>query len=273
MVVPYYLLGDKYERLHPEAAFILAKQAAEKARGLDDNLAEAHIAQGVVRELIDNDFDGAARSFQKAIELNPESSEGYREYGLLLLREGKNAEGLSKLRNALKLQPASLQIRRDLGRGYYYNKEYDKAIQELKELLEYQPDFVRAHQFLAFSYLQTGEYDKASEAFAKAIQLDKSENMVDNTSFFAEVAALSGDVKKAEALLNDLIDYVTEYNKEGAQSISLIYITLNRYDEAMEWVKKSAEAGDIPPSILVDPRWDPIRDRSDFQEVINASVH
>ncbi len=273
MVVPYYLLGDKYERLHPEAAFILSKQAAEKALGLDDNLAEAHIAQGVVRELIDDDFDGAGRSFIRAIELNPESSEGHREYGLLLLRQGKIEEGLAELRSALELQPASLQIRRDLGRGYYYNKEYERAIKELNELLAYQPDFVRAHKFLAFSYLQTGEYDKASEAFATAIQLDKSENLVDNSSFFAEVAALSGDTEEAERLLDELIAYINEQDKEGAQSIALINITLNRFDEAMEWLKQSAEAGDLPPSILVDPRWDPIRDRPDFQEVIQNTVH
>lgn len=273
MVVPNYLLGAKYERLHPEAAFVLAKQAADKALALDDQLAEAYVAQGVVRELIDNDFDGAGRAFKRAIELNAESSEAHREYGLLLLRQGKIEAGLLALHEALELLPTSMQIRRDLARAYYYNREYDKAIAELTDLLAYQPDFVRAQKFLAFSYLQTGEYEKANDAFSKAIQLDKSENKIDNFGFFAEVAGMSGNTAEAERILEELIAYLNTENKMGANAIALIYISLQRYEAAMTWVHRAAQTGDLPPSILVDPRWDPLRERAEFQEIISETVH
>ena len=214
LVVPYYLLGEKYERLHPEAASVLARQAAEKALLLDDELPEAHIAQGVVRELIEDDYDGAARSFQRAIELNPKDSEAHREYGLLRLRQGMIEEGLKALNIAFELLPTSVRVRRDLARAYYYNREYDKAISTIQELLEMQPGFVRAHKILAFSYLLKGRYEQAEEAFLTATRLDRSENEIDNTSFLAEIAALSGNKTEALRRLDDLITYHNEhYNR------------------------------------------------------------
>ncbi|MFK7845532.1 MAG: protein kinase [Rhodothermales bacterium] len=272
-VVPYYLLGDKYERYHPEAAFALARGAATMAIALDEMLPEAHVAQGVVRELIENDFDGAARSFLRAIELNPKDSEAHREYGLLLLRQGNIEKGLNQLNISLELLPTSMQIRRDVGRAYYYNKEYDKAIDQLTELLTMQPDFVRAHKILAFTYLLSGQIPEAKEAFHKAIQLDKSENEVDNKSFFAEADALSGNIEQAREKLDELIDYVNTTDKKGATSIALVYITLDEHDEAMKWAQRAATEEDLPPSILVDPRWDPLRSREDFQELISKTVH
>ncbi len=273
MVVPQYLLGEKYERMHPEAANSLAKRAANNALELDESLPEAHVAVGVVRELIDNDYDGAARSFLRAIELSPGNSEAHREYGLLLLRQGNIEEGLVELEKARELLPNSIQVRRDVGRAYYYNRAYDEAINELNALLTMQPDFVRAHKILSFAYMQSGKYDLARDAFTKAIQLDKSENRIDNESFFAEVDAHAGDIASARARLESLKIYLAQTRKNGATSISLIYIALGEYDEAMTWIKRSAAAGDLPPSILVDPRWDPLRSRPAFNDLIQETVH
>ncbi|MEM8485739.1 MAG: protein kinase [Bacteroidota bacterium] len=273
LVVPQYLLGEKYERMHPEAANALAKRSAGNALELDESLPEAHIAMGVVRELIDNDYNGAARSFLRALELNPGNSEAHREYGLLLLRQGKIQEGLLSLERALELLPTSLQIRRDVGRAYYYNREYDKAIDELNALLALQPDFVRAYKLLAFAYLQSDQYELAQNAFTKAIQLDRSENRIDNESFFAELDAKTGNIADAKEKLNELKAYLTSTRKNGATSISLIYINLGELDEAMIWIKRAAAAGDLPPSIAVDPRWDPLRERDAFNELIQNTIH
>lgn len=273
LVVPYYLIGEKYERIHPEAAYELAKRAAKKALLLNDQLPEAHMAQGIVRQLIENDYDGAARAFQRAIELNPQHSEVRREFGLLRLRQGFIEDGLHELNVAFELLPTSIRVRRDLARAFYYNREYDRAIAALNELLEIQPDFVRAHQFLSFSYLMKGEYEKAKEAFESAIKFERSENEIDNTGFFAQIAALSGNEVEARRRLADLISYYNTYKKQSAFGIALVYVSLTEYEEAIQWLEKSAQDGDLPPAILVDPRWDTIRDDPRFQEIVSLYFH
>ena len=51
-VVPVYLLGDKYGRMPSDAAFYLAKDYVDKAlERLNNELPEAYIAQGIVRQL------------------------------------------------------------------------------------------------------------------------------------------------------------------------------------------------------------------------------
>ena len=53
------------------AVMVEAKAAAEKAVELDDKLAEAHSALGIVLNEYDFDFAGAEAEYRRAIELNP----------------------------------------------------------------------------------------------------------------------------------------------------------------------------------------------------------
>jgi tetratricopeptide (TPR) repeat protein len=160
---------------------------------------------------------------------------------------------------------------RDMARAHYYNKEYEKAIDELLNLLELQPDFVRAYKFLAFSYLETGRPDEAEKAYAKALELDKSENEIDNLSFFAEIKAASGQIGEAETLIEEMLSYREQYRKGGAASIALAYLRLHDVEKAMQWLDAAAAENDLPPSLLVDPRWDLLRNRPDFEELVNQA--
>ena len=273
MVVPYYLLGHKYQRMPTNTAFFLAKQNAEKALTLDETLPAAHVAQGVVRELIDHDYEGAERSFKRAIALNPEESEARREYGLLLLRKGDIEEGIKELNQAIELTPTSVQVYRDLGRAYFYNEEYDKAIEQLQDLLRIQPGFVRAYKFLALSYLQKGMFDQAERDYSRALQLDKSENEVDNISFYGEIEALKGERDKALTTVERMISIREAQGSGGSASIALVYTRLGMYDEAIHWLRIGQQEGSLPPSIIVDPRWKPLRDIEEFQQIVANAMN
>jgi len=66
-----YALLSSYGGAPPVEAMPKAREAALKAVLLDNNLAEAHAALGVILTEYDYDFAGAEREFKRAIELNP----------------------------------------------------------------------------------------------------------------------------------------------------------------------------------------------------------
>ena len=258
-VVPIYLLGDKYNRMPSHSAFYLAQLQATKALDLNDQLPEAYIAQGIVRHLIENDVDGAKRSFERAIELNPQESEAHREYGLLLLRSGSIDAGLEQLYHSQTLNPTSLQTRRDVARAFYYKREYEKSIELLNEILALQPGFFRAYSFLSNSYLELGLYDKAEEAYREAQKYDKSESRVNQLGFLGEVKASRGAESEARVILKEMLDFREQESLTGAASICLVYARLGDAKETRHWFKIALEEGDLPPSVRVDPRWDYVR--------------
>jgi Tfp pilus assembly protein PilF len=77
------LSASEYGREPPLEAITKAKETALKALSLDDQLAEAHTALGVI--LADSyDFTGAEREYKKALELDPNDATAHQRYGLLL---------------------------------------------------------------------------------------------------------------------------------------------------------------------------------------------
>ena len=265
-VVPTYLLGDKYGRMPSEAAFYLAKDYVSKALTLNNELPEAYIAQGIVRQLIDNDFESAQHSFQRAIELNPQESEAYREYGLLLLRMGNIEDGLEQLYQSKTLDPTSLQVNRDVARAFYYNREFAKAIELLNEILALQPGFVRAYSILAYAHLELGNFSEAEMAFNELQKHDRSDILMHHTGFLAELKAAAGMTQEALDLVEQMLIIREEKEQnQGAATLCIVYARLGDRESAQYWFEKAEDEGDLPPSYKVDPRWDVVRDLLDIQ--------
>ena len=268
-VVPTYLLGDKYNRMPSHSAFYLARNLASKALELNDQLPEGYIAQGIVRQLIDNDLEGALRSFERAIELNPQESEAYREYGLLLLRMGFLDKGLDQLYHSQSLNPTSLQTHRDVARAFYYKREYEKAVELLNEILALQPGFFRAYSFLANVYLEMGLYDEAKHAYLEAQKHDKPESKINQIGFLGEIAAARGNTEEARKIAQEMVQYRQEDSTNGAASLCLVFARLGDKEQTIFWFNKAQKEGDLPPSIRVDPRWDQVRSFVELPEDLN----
>ncbi len=85
----------------------LARAAAAKALEVDDTLAEAHSAAGLVSSLYDWDWSAAERHFRRALELNSGQPEIHRCYAFLYLAPtGRAGEAVETVRRAKLLDPS-----------------------------------------------------------------------------------------------------------------------------------------------------------------------
>src|SRR5215470_16446301 len=82
----------------------------------------------------------AAGEFKQALELEPNSPREHVNYGLALLRAGKNAEGVAELEKARKMDPAIPHTWFNLGIEFKRQGQFDRALAELRHMVQLVPD-------------------------------------------------------------------------------------------------------------------------------------
>jgi adenylate cyclase len=95
-----------------------AKAAALKALEVDNLLAEAHVAIGVVKMCHEYDWKGAKEFLNRSIALNPGLWQAYHFYAYYHWAMGQRDEAITMFEHALELDPLSTLITRLIGVAY-----------------------------------------------------------------------------------------------------------------------------------------------------------
>ena len=167
-----YALTPFYGGAQPREAMPKAREAARKALSLDDGLAEAHAALGLILDDYDYDFAGAEREYRRALELNPNYVPARQWRSELLFHLGRHDEAIAEMRRALELDPLSLIVNKIYGDCFYFARRYDEAIVQLNKTLELDPSFAVPHRVLGYIHEMKGDYSGAVEEFAKFQELN-----------------------------------------------------------------------------------------------------
>lgn len=130
-----YALLNLYHKSSPEN-YAKAKENAQKALSIDENLAEAHTSLGFVKFYGDHNVIEAENSYRRAIELNPSYENVHHWLALALTAQGKYDDALSEINIAKQLAPKSATIATAKGIIYFYLRQYDKATIEAQEALK-----------------------------------------------------------------------------------------------------------------------------------------
>lgn len=231
----YALFGD-FEILPPKEAYPRAEAAATKALELDDTLAEAHTALGLVRLEYDRDWAAAEREFKRAIELNPSYPTAHQFYSWYLGAVLRPDECIAEGRRALELDPLSVFRNADLGITLYLVGQYDRAIEQSQKALELDPNLDYAHWTLGLAYVQKAMYEEAIAHLEKAVTFSgDSPRYVASLGYAYAVAGRRREARKVLDKLKDLSKqrYVSPY------FIATVYAGLGDTEKALEWLEKA----------------------------------
>jgi adenylate cyclase len=156
----YTILGAR-GNLRPEIAYPKAKEYAQKALQLDDELYTSHLAIGQVKLYFEWDWDGAEQSIKRALELNPGSGWAHQVYGNYLSAVGRLEEGVAEIELSVRLDPLSLTSINYLAFIYYMSERYDDAMIQLDKILEMDASYRGAVEMKGWAYLTKGELNNA----------------------------------------------------------------------------------------------------------------
>jgi TolB-like protein/Flp pilus assembly protein TadD len=262
----YTLLGTAAYVEAPDAAIAKARQSAERAIELDDQLAEAHSALGFVQFRINWDWAAAEASLKRASELNPGAAPTHHRQALLLTALGRRDEAIAAIRRAYELDPLSLIIGTALGRILHFFRRYDEAVAQLRHTLEIDGQFLQAHFDLAMAFTQLGRFDDA-RAELKSL-LDASDRRSVMLAVLGNLCAVSGDRPGAAAALSELRDRHA-HGRATVADLGYVLAGLGEIEEAVDCFERAADArAGLIVYLKVEPMVDPLRVHPRFVKLL-----
>jgi eukaryotic-like serine/threonine-protein kinase len=241
-----------------------ARTAAAKALEIDDTLAEAHNAMGMVKYNLEWDWTGAEREFRRAGQLNPNYATAHDWYGSFLALMGRTEEAVRELKRAVELDPLTTGFLTDLGDAYRFGRRPDEAILQHQNTIKLEPNFWPAYLLLAAAYRDKGDFPAALAALQKGRAL---EDDIQILAIEADVLARSGQSQRARALLRE----VAERSKKtplAAVFTAIVLGDLGDKDEAFEWLEKGFQERAFMPFLKSDPGFDSLRSDPRFTDIL-----
>ncbi|MBC7220302.1 tetratricopeptide repeat protein [Candidatus Bipolaricaulota bacterium] len=267
----YAGLADSYSVLASQGHLPLheaipkAKEAAQKALELDENLAEAHTSLALIEWLFEHALDRATARFKRAIEQNPNYATARHWYANLLSDMGRTSEALAEMKRALALDPLSPIINMAMSGILWASGQFSEALDQHRRAQALAADFVQGHLSLA-SVLQTaGKWAEAEAELNKALDLDPNSSTV--RRMYAEhllylgrfdealetlhkVLVMEPDSPVANHAYGQALLLARQYEEAVAQlvrtldhdpegihprvTLGIVYTLLGRYEQALE---------------------------------------
>ena len=266
----YAGLADSYYRLSNVYAPIAeampkAKAAALKALEIDETLAEAHAALGLVNMSYDWNWLAAEIEFMRAIELNRNYALAHQRLGLFSNLQALFDRALREIQAAVELDPLSPQLYQSIGTTFFLMRNYDQALIEVQKALDMDSNYQPALYLLGRIYVQQDKLTKAIAIFQKLLAVDEAPIF---TAALGRAQALAGQERNARSALETLEQqskdrYVSGVHKavvrlalrDKTRTFACLEEALNNRCEMMTWLK-------------VDPAFDPIREDLRFKKFL-----
>ncbi|MBT9501983.1 MAG: hypothetical protein IV092_12105 [Burkholderiaceae bacterium] len=183
----------------PAAASEHAAEALRQALVLDDTNAVAHALLGAIQHQFEHDWDGAQRSFRRAVELAPQMAFVHSAYGRHLVAQGLLSEAERELLLARSLDPQYLNTRLHMVNLRIGQARLDDAEREIDGAADLAPDNMALEGLRGLLALQRGDGAAALRHYGRCCEL-----LPDHAGCLASLAAaqaFAGEQAQSDATM------------------------------------------------------------------------
>jgi serine/threonine protein kinase/Tfp pilus assembly protein PilF len=143
-----------------------ARQAAETALTLEPNLGEALLAKGSYHYSCLKDYDTAVRTFERARQYLPNSSQIPESLAYVTRRQGQWKQSESYFNEAERLDPRNANLLTQHAVSYIWLRRFPEALRKLDQVLNITPDDVDTLGTMAAIAQAEGDLARASALLA-----------------------------------------------------------------------------------------------------------
>jgi serine/threonine protein kinase/tetratricopeptide (TPR) repeat protein len=249
----------------PAEAGSEAVAAAERARVLEPNLADAWLSLGFITSN-SGDVAGGLRLLRKAVELNPGHAFAHNMISRALCALGQVDDALTAANRSIELDPLSSLFRTVLGDALYYAREYHKSVFHYRMAIELDPRFDGAHTDMARSLEALGRFDEARAAYEEGRRL--AGGLAGPSFGLAHLEAAAGNNAEARRILAELTA-ARGSHVVSAWGIAALNASLGDVDDAFAWLETAIkEKASGLMWLRMHPRLDPIRNDSRYWPMV-----
>jgi serine/threonine protein kinase/tetratricopeptide (TPR) repeat protein len=254
-----------------------------------------------------NKLDDAEKTYQRVISLRPQYPPGYKLLGAFYLRQAQPVKAAEMFSRMVELAPDSYPAYSNLAAALLYQARYEDAIKPLQQSIAIRPTYF-AYTNLGTAYLRLRRFSDAARAYQQATQLDGVQyvawgSLGDAYHYSGDRAQAMNAYQKAVQLaqqqlqvnpkdaevLGDLADYYAMQGERTQALASLdhslqfghgdkdllfnaavVYDELGETGVALEWLKKSLDAGISVRTVRESPAFDNLKGDPRLEEILRG---
>lgn len=248
-----------------------AKAAAITALALDEREADAHIVLGLIHGAYERNYPAEENELERAIQVDPNSSEGHAVYSNILALSRRNTEAIREINTALEIDPFSPLIHTYASFVFLGTGQYDAGLEEGRRAVAIEPGFANGHMVLAGALGAKGMFKEGFAEWLQFLILSGDGELARELGTAATKISLDGDPGHKLAYLT--VSYYLKKSKTEYVSPMMLaqaYIDLGERDKALQWLNKAYEerTTDLRP-IAINPYFDCLRSDHRFQDLLH----
>jgi TolB-like protein len=236
-----------------------AEADASKALALTPDLAEGHLALGLVLESRSLDYAGAGMEYERAVTLGPGIARVLTHYGIYASLMGRSEAGLAAVRRAIVLDPLNSSVRVWLCHQLFLARRYTEAIAPCQHALALDPRDYDAPGLLGLAHYGLGDLQSARASCEKRTDTENAQICLAITyNKLGQRADADFMVLKLRASRGDAVAYhlgrINAQWGNAAQALEWLNTAMRAHSPWIEWLK-------------TDPLLDPLRKEPRFQAI------
>ena len=253
-------LADAY--VSPLEAYPRVRDAALRALELDEEEAEAHVYLAETKRILDWDLDGAEAEFNRAVEIDPNSTPSNYFSAALYAARGDRDKALAYLQRTSKIDPASLWVSNFACELYRYFGLYDQAIAAGERALQLDPTFAHyGEPALAALYREMGRFDDAIALYRKAREFTGRPGF--------GLAITYARMKQRKEALETLDEAIAGWGYRPGDAIAHVHVTLGAHDDAIRELEHACEQRSSSlHGVGIAPEFVPLRSDKRFRSIL-----
>ena len=253
-------LADAY--VPPLEAYPKVRDAAIRALQLNDGEAEAHVYLAETKRILDWDLDGAEVEFNRAVEIEPNSTPSNYFIAALHAARGERDKALTYLRRADRIDPASLWVSNFACELYRYFGLYDEAIAAGERALQLDPTFAHwGEPALAALYREMGRFDDAIALYKKA------QDFTERPGF--GLAITYARMSRSKEALETLNTAVAGWGYRPGDGAAHVHVLLGAHDDAIRDLELACEQRSSSlHSVGIAPEFVQLRSDKRFRSIL-----
>ncbi len=249
----------------PSEGYPRAREAIQKALGLDESLAAAHIVLGSILAAHDRDWAAGEREYRRGLELDPNNAFGHQVYADFLIFMKRPKEWEVEAQRALELDPFSPLFQWAYGWELVYLGRYDEAIAHLHKVLSTEPGSSSAHLGLWGAYYKKGMYAEALVEAKKHFEIIHEPEVVEALARGFE----EGGYQRAMSLGAAVLEAASQRKYIPGVRLARMHAHAGGKDRALYWLNIAFERHETPLCHLaVFWDWDSLRSDPRFQALL-----
>jgi TolB-like protein len=246
----------------PLEAYPKVRDAAMQALQLNDQEAEAHVYLAESKRILDWDLDGAEVEFNRAVEIEPNSTPSNYFIAAFYAARGDRDKALTYLQRTSKIDPASLWVNNFACELYRYFGLYDEAMAAGQRALQLDPTFAHyGEPSLAALYREMGRFDEAIALYEKAREFTGRPGF--------GLAITYARMKRSKEALEALDAALAGWGYRPGDATAHVHVALGMYDDAIRELEYACEQRSSSlHGVGIAPEFVPLRSDKRFRLIL-----